>query len=250
MAAAAITLSGTIFLVDSIQRIATKGTGTTIFYGSPRGGGSTLLQTDVTESLVTVVTALGDAVIPLTVVTNGVGVVNYFPLNAIKGIRASVASPINAAVLIGAPSGNGASIGEVFVTETAAQVTELLNDNTISGSKYLAVTWAATHTIDLEPYINSTEKLFINFVGTTQATTAITFTGVIPPKFTIQMFFNANTTPTVTLNAANVICVAGAIGPWTNSKALVGPANLYQLEAIGDNVTDEIPVLATRPTFA
>jgi hypothetical protein len=168
MAAAAITLSGTIFLVDSIQRIATKGTGTTIFYGSPRGGGSTLLQTDVTESLVTVVTALGDAVIPLTVVTNGVGVVNYFPLNAIKGIRASVASPINAAVLIGAPSGNGASIGEVFVTETAAQVRTLLNDanNTTAGVSSLKLGSGTAKTGDItipvdEASFGSSEPILI-----------------------------------------------------------------------------------------
>ena len=81
MAAAAITLSGTIFLVDSIQRIATKGTGTTIFYGSPRGGGSTLLQTDVTESLVTVVTEVTlPSVIALITLVTQMTVITLFAL--------------------------------------------------------------------------------------------------------------------------------------------------------------------------
>jgi len=255
MAQATITVTTTaganrILLVDSIKRIRTEGTGTQIFFGSPQGGGKSPRAISVTETLATVVALLGNAIIPLTVITNGIGAVNYFPLKAIKDIRANVASPINATIAIGAAGGNGEIVDNFNVSETAAAVAELLNDNTIDSSKFLEVAWTATATIDLAPYLTATDSLFINFVGTTQATTALTFTGIIPPNLDIKLLFNAGTTLTVTLNAANVIAVAGAVSTWTNTKAITGATNLFEITAIGDNVTDKVPVLITKHTLA
>jgi hypothetical protein len=255
MAQATITVTTTagatrILLTSSIKRIRTKDTGTEIFFGSPQGGGKSPRSVSVTQSLATVVALLGGAIIPLTVITNGIGVVNYFPLTAIKDIRTNVASPINATIAIGAAGGDGEIVDNFNVSETAAAVAELLNDNTASASKFLEVAWDATPTIDLAPYINATNKLFINFAGATQATTALTFTGIIPPNMDIQLLFNANTTLTVNLNAVNVIAVVGKLDTWTNTKAISGAFNLFEITAIGDNVTDKLPVLITKHTLA
>jgi hypothetical protein len=250
MASAAITLSSTIFVVDRITRIQTVGSGTRIYQGSASGNGRSLGYVDVTESLATVVTTLGNAIVPLTIVENGLSSVAYFPIRAIRDVVAYVSSPINAIVTVQAPSGLGATTDTYYVTETAAAVAELLNDNAVSDSKYLQVTWTGTVTVDLTPYLNNTDSLFINFVGTTQSTTALTLTGIIPPNMDIKLLFNANTTLTVTLNTANVIAAAGTSTAWTNILAITGASNLFEITAIGDNVTNKVPVVITKHTLA
>jgi hypothetical protein len=133
MAQATITVTTTagatrILLTSSIKRIRTEGTGTQIFFGSPQGGGKSPRSVSVTQSLATVVTALDNAIIPLTVITNGVGTVNYFPTTAIKDVRANVASPINATIAIGSAGGAGEIVDNFNVSETAAAVATLLNN--------------------------------------------------------------------------------------------------------------------------
>ncbi len=242
-----------VLFVNEIKRFVTKGTGTQITIGTAEGRGTFTEDIDATESLATVVNLIGNAFLPLTVyTTTSTGVVTYYPILAIRGVEVATnaIAAVNSRVLVASANGRGTFVDGVLVGETVAQVTELLNDSATSDSKFLEVAWTATMTVDLTPYLNTTNSLFLNFVGATQATTALTLTGLIPPNFDIKLLFNANTTLTVTLNAANVIAAAGASSAWTNTDAIVGAFNLFEITAIGDNVSAKNPVLITKHTLA
>lgn len=242
-----------VLFVNEIKRFVTKGTGTQITIGTAEGRGTFTEDIDVTQSLATVVNLIGNAFLPLTVyTTTSTGVVTYYPVLAIRGVEAATnaIAAVNSRVLVASANGRGTFVDGVLVGETVAQVTELLNDSATSDSKFLEVAWTATMTVDLAPYLNTTNSLFINFVGSTQTNTALTLTGLIPPNFDIKLLFQANTTLTVTLNAVNVIAAAGASSAWTNTDVLTGAANLFEITAIGDNVSAKNPVLITKHTLA
>lgn len=236
-----------VLFVNEIKRFVTKGTGTQITIGTAEGRGTFTEDIDVTESLATVVNLIGNAFLPLTVyTTTSTGVVTYYPVLAIRGVEAATnaIAAVNSRVLVASANGRGTFVDGVLVGETVAQVTELLNDSATSDSKFLEVAWTATMTVDLTPYLNTTDLLFINFVGSAITNTALTFTGLIPPNMTIIFAFTGETNPTLTLNTANVIAAPfAAIATWTNTQLLDGPGSRYRIQAIGDNVPNKNPVL-------